>query len=77
MKPLLRIAKFAKPCWKESVIALFLLTSVVFLDLVIPRLIQKIINQGEIVEQGDPAGLLASKGFYYHLYMSQFKGQEI
>ncbi|HCC78224.1 MAG: multidrug ABC transporter ATP-binding protein [Chloroflexi bacterium GWB2_49_20] len=46
MKPLIRIAKFAKPYWKESAIALVLLTTVVFLDLVIPRLIQKIIDQG-------------------------------
>ena len=36
-----------------------------------------VINQGEIIEQGNHNELLAMKGFYYNLYMSQFKGQEI
>jgi ATP-binding cassette subfamily B protein len=36
-----------------------------------------VINEGEIVEQGNHAELMAMKGFYYNLYMSQFKGQEI
>jgi ATP-binding cassette subfamily B multidrug efflux pump len=34
-----------------------------------------VINDGEIVEQGTHEELLAQKGFYEHLYMSQFKGQ--
>ncbi|HOT93012.1 MAG TPA: ABC transporter ATP-binding protein [Anaerolineae bacterium] len=34
-----------------------------------------VINAGEIVERGTHAELLAQRGFYYHLYMSQFKGQ--
>jgi ATP-binding cassette subfamily B multidrug efflux pump len=46
LKPLYRIAKFAKPYWKESLISLFLLTTVVILDLILPRLIQNIIDQG-------------------------------
>ncbi len=33
-----------------------------------------VINNGEIIERGTHAALLAQKGFYYHLYMSQFKG---
>jgi ATP-binding cassette subfamily B protein len=33
-----------------------------------------VIRDGEIVEQGAHAGLLAQGGFYYNLYMSQFKG---
>ena len=33
-----------------------------------------VINDGEIVEQGDHQGLLDAKGFYYDLYVSQFKG---
>jgi ATP-binding cassette subfamily B multidrug efflux pump len=34
-----------------------------------------VINEGCIVERGRHEELLAQKGFYYHLYMSQFKGQ--
>jgi ABC-type multidrug transport system fused ATPase/permease subunit len=33
-----------------------------------------VINDGEIVEQGDHEQLLDMKGFYYDLYVSQFKG---
>jgi len=33
-----------------------------------------VINEGEIVEQGDHQQLLDAKGFYYNLYVSQFKG---
>jgi len=33
-----------------------------------------VINHGEIVERGTHEELLAAKGFYYRLYMSQFKG---
>jgi ATP-binding cassette subfamily B multidrug efflux pump len=36
-----------------------------------------VINQGEIVEQGTHQQLLDKHGFFHHLYMSQFKGQEI
>ena len=36
-----------------------------------------VINHGEIIERGNHQGLLEQKGFYYNLYMSQFKGQEI
>ncbi|GAB6277085.1 MAG: hypothetical protein SAMD01599839_16250 [Rectinema sp.] len=36
-----------------------------------------VINDGEIVEQGNHEALLGQRGFYYHLYMSQFKGNEI
>jgi ATP-binding cassette subfamily B protein len=36
-----------------------------------------VINGGEIVEQGNHAELLAQRGLYHHLYMSQFKGQSI
>ncbi len=34
-----------------------------------------VINNGEIIERGTHEALLAQRGFYYHLYMSQFKGQ--
>jgi len=33
-----------------------------------------VINNGEIVEQGNHQKLLDAKGFYYNLYVSQFKG---
>ncbi len=34
-----------------------------------------VINNGEIIERGTHKELLAQKGFYYNMYMSQFKGQ--
>lgn len=36
-----------------------------------------VINQGEIIERGTHQQLLDQGGFYHHLYISQFKGQEI
>ena len=36
-----------------------------------------VINRGEIVEQGTHQELLDKRGFYHHLYVSQFKGQAI
>ena len=36
-----------------------------------------VINHGEIVEQGTHQELLDKRGFYHHLYVSQFKGQAI
>ena len=33
-----------------------------------------VINDGEVVEQGNHDQLLKKKGFYYNLYVSQFKG---
>ncbi len=33
-----------------------------------------VINNGEIVEQGTHQQLMDAKGFFHHLYMSQFKG---
>jgi ATP-binding cassette subfamily B multidrug efflux pump len=46
MKALIKLKSFLASYRKESVIALILLTSVVFMDLAIPRLIQRIIDQG-------------------------------
>ncbi len=34
-----------------------------------------VIQNGQIIERGTHQGLLAQKGFYHHLYLSQFKGQ--
>jgi ATP-binding cassette subfamily B multidrug efflux pump len=36
-----------------------------------------VINEGEIVEQGTHQELLNKRGFFYKLYVSQFKGREI
>lgn len=36
-----------------------------------------VIDKGEIVERGTHQSLLDQRGFYHHLYVSQFKGQEI
>ena len=36
-----------------------------------------VINDGEIIEQGDHHQLLEKQGFYHNLYMNQFKGQTI
>jgi ATP-binding cassette subfamily B multidrug efflux pump len=36
-----------------------------------------VIHNGEIVEQGNHQQLLDRRGFYYNLYLSQFKGQAI
>ncbi|MBN1814148.1 MAG: multidrug ABC transporter ATP-binding protein, partial [Anaerolineae bacterium] len=34
-----------------------------------------VINDGEIIERGTHEELLAQRGFYHNLYMSQFKGK--
>ena len=36
-----------------------------------------VINGGEIIERGSHDSLLAQKGFYHRMYISQFKGQTI
>ena len=36
-----------------------------------------VMDQGRIIETGNHEQLLEQKGFYYDLYMSQFKGEEI
>jgi ATP-binding cassette subfamily B multidrug efflux pump len=41
-----KLIPFVKPYWKSSLLALILLTLVVLMDLAIPRLIQRIIDQG-------------------------------
>ncbi len=41
-----KLSAFVRPYWRWAVIALALLTALVFLDLSIPRLVQRIIDQG-------------------------------
>jgi len=36
-----------------------------------------VIDNGEIIERGTHESLLAQRGFYFHLYTSQFKGQAL
>jgi len=36
-----------------------------------------VIHEGQIIERGTHESLLAERGFYHNLYMSQFKGQAI
>jgi ATP-binding cassette subfamily B multidrug efflux pump len=36
-----------------------------------------VIREGEIVEQGNHRELMEQRGFYHHLYMIQFKGEQI
>ena len=46
MKPILKLMKFVQPYWRRAAVALLILTSLVFLDLAIPRLIERIIDDG-------------------------------
>jgi ATP-binding cassette subfamily B protein len=46
MKDLRKLFHFVNPYWKAALISLFLLTALVLMDLSIPRLIQRIIDQG-------------------------------
>jgi ATP-binding cassette subfamily B multidrug efflux pump len=46
MNHIYKLLHFVRPYWKRSVVALILLTTLVFFDLSIPRLIQRIIDQG-------------------------------
>lgn len=46
MNDIRKLFPFVKPYWRRALVALILLTTLVFLDLAIPRLIQRIIDQG-------------------------------
>ncbi len=46
MHNVFKLTRFVKPYWRRAVMALVCLTSLVFLDLSIPRLVQRIIDQG-------------------------------
>ena len=46
MKYILKLKHYIYPYWKQSILALILLTAVVVMDLAIPRLIQQVIDQG-------------------------------
>ena len=59
MQSIRKLLPFVKPYWKQSLWALFLLTAIVFMDLAIPRLIQRIIDVG-IGEQNSQVVLQTS-----------------
>jgi ATP-binding cassette subfamily B multidrug efflux pump len=46
MKHIYKLLRFLKPYWKKSLLSLVLLVLVVLMDLAIPRLVQRIIDQG-------------------------------
>jgi len=46
MKKLFKFLSFIKPYWKQVVFAMIFLICVVFMDLTIPRLVQRIIDEG-------------------------------
>jgi ATP-binding cassette subfamily B protein len=46
MKQVFKLLRFVKPYWKKSLLSLALLVVVVLMDLAIPRLVQRIIDQG-------------------------------
>lgn len=46
MDHILKLSRFVRPYWRRSLAALALLTAVVFMDLSIPRLVERIIDQG-------------------------------
>jgi len=46
MAAIRKLLPFVEPYWKRATLALILLTSLVFMDLAIPRLIQQIIDKG-------------------------------
>src|SRR5512140_1201047 len=46
MAAIRKLLPLIKPYWKRSALALILLTSLVFMDLAIPRLIQQLIDHG-------------------------------
>jgi ATP-binding cassette, subfamily B, multidrug efflux pump len=46
MNQVSKLFRFLKPYWKKSVLSLVLLTAVVGMDLAIPRLVQRVIDQG-------------------------------
>ena len=53
MENVKKLLPFVRPYWRRALLALVLLTTLVVLDLSIPRLIQRIIDQG--ILQNDQA----------------------
>jgi ATP-binding cassette, subfamily B, multidrug efflux pump len=64
-----KLIRFLYPYWKQSLAALVLLTVVLFIDLAIPRLIQRIIDDG--VMAGDMNVVLQTSGIMIGLSLLQ------
>jgi ATP-binding cassette, subfamily B, multidrug efflux pump len=47
-----KLLHFVRPYWRQALLSLLLLTAVVFMDLAIPRLIQRIIDEGIAANDG-------------------------
>ena len=56
MNSIRKLLPFVKPYWKPALLSFVLLTTLVFLDLAIPRLIQRIIDEG--IKQNNQAVVL-------------------
>lgn len=70
MRHIKKLLPFVKPYWLLSAISLILLTTVVFIDLSIPRLIQRIIDEG--VGQNDMNIVLQTSVLMIGLSLLQF-----
>jgi ATP-binding cassette, subfamily B, multidrug efflux pump len=70
MNEIRKLFHFVKPYWKLAVTALVLLTSVLFIDLTIPRLIQQIIDKG--VKQNNMQVVLITSAIMLVLSLLQF-----
>jgi ATP-binding cassette subfamily B multidrug efflux pump len=46
MNHIKKLLHFVKPYWRRSLVSLVLLVAVVLMDLTLPRLIQRVIDQG-------------------------------
>jgi ATP-binding cassette subfamily B protein len=70
MKELRKLFHFINPYWKLSVVALVLLTLMLFVDLAIPRLIQRVVDSG--VRQNDMSVVLYTSALMIGLSIFQF-----
>jgi ATP-binding cassette subfamily B protein len=59
MNHIIKLTSFVRPYWRRALVALALLTTLVFMDLSIPRLIQRIIDQG-IAQHSQPVVIQTS-----------------
>ena len=55
MSHIRKLLHFVKPYWRRSLVSLVFLVAVTFMDLTLPRLIQRIIDQGGFPKPGKPA----------------------
>ena len=70
-----RMLHYLRSYWILISLAVSFLLLATVVELLIPLQIESIIDDDRIVERGDHEELLALKGFYHNLYMSQFRGQ--